>query len=109
MKTYFWTLVVFLSALTAQASDEQIQTTQPKSIKEHSFGVRIDPLWTLLGGLGAEFDVRVSESVSIGVGGYNIFPQSNKTIDSTSLSDYKWSTYEIYVGPTIMLIGDYDH
>ena len=108
MKSVFWSVIIFLSATMVMA-DEQIQTLAPKPIKEHSFGIRIDPLWSLIGGLGGEVDVRISQSVSIGLGGFYIFPQSSKSFDNTSFSDYKWSSYEIYVGPTIMLLGDYDH
>ncbi len=139
MKSFVWTLVISLSALALQASaaeqtqtvpqgqqSQQTQPTQqvqtsalPAPAKEHSFGFRLDPVWVLIGGIGGEVDFRMSRTISLGIGGYNIFPHSTTHSTSTTTTssgttftwddDYKWSAYEIYVGPTIMLMGDYDH
>ena len=112
MERILLVLIIVLSGLGANASEELVQTTYPKySAEEHSFGIRLDPLWTLIGGAGAEADVRVSRKVSIGIGGYYIFPHNNDYFytSTTPTYSYQWSAYEVYVGPTIMLTGDYDH
>lgn len=76
--------------------------------KRHSVGLSVEPLWLLIGGLGAKIDFRVSDTMAIGLGGMYA-NWSTKSEDST-INDtaYKQKVYEIYMGPTFNLTGNYD-
>ncbi|MGE4133105.1 MAG: hypothetical protein AB7F86_15795 [Bdellovibrionales bacterium] len=71
----------------------------------------VEPHWLLIGGLGAKFDFRLSDSVSFGIGGMGVPDHSTSSTDSNGKNKetYNFSTYEVYMGPTFMLTGDYDH
>jgi len=49
--------------------------------------------------------------VSLGVDGMYVLPRTTNATDEMNNQNYsyKWSTYEVYAGPTIMLTGDFDH
>jgi hypothetical protein len=101
-------LALFALSASAFAKDSSLEMKNPA--KEHSFGLTAEPIWLLVGGLGAKADFRLSQSVSLGLGGMLIPPRNNVRSSSSSDSsfNYKWSMYEIYLGPTFMLTGDFD-
>lgn len=100
-----FTLLIAVSCISATAAPGQLSMEKPA--KEHSFGLGVEPLWLLIGGIGAKADYRLSSSVSLGLGGM-IVPSQRNTNSDTNATTYKWSAYEIYLGPTFMITGDYD-
>lgn len=99
------TLIVAVSCTSAIAAPGKLTMEQPAN--ERSFGLAVEPLWLLVGGIGAKADVRLSSTVSLGLGGM-IVPSRRNTTSETNTTNYKSSAYEIYLGPTVMLTGDYD-
>jgi hypothetical protein len=85
-------------------------TTTVSAPSVHHVGIGIEPHWLIVGGLGAQFDARVSKKTSIALGGMYLPPHEATTTGDSSTSDhYKWSAFEVYTGPSFMITGDYDH
>jgi hypothetical protein len=103
--------ILSLLVLAATQSHAQTLTAQAPE-KEYTLGLSVQPLWLLLGGLGANVDRRLTNRTSIGLGGTYIPPRRSldKSDDRNKTSDtsYKWTYYEVHVGPTFFLTGDYD-
>ncbi len=104
---------VFAAALVlllASTGHAQSTSTMSTPSREHSVGIAIEPHWLLIGGIGGKFDVRISDKVALGVGGMYASRNSDSSSNSSStVYSYKWSMYEVYVGPTFNITGDYDH
>lgn len=117
MKVLLNALVISAMLATSNASAQESVALKPVPSKEHHFGLRLDPIWALIGGLGAQTDVRLSNGISLALGGYYIPPRKNAETTSSSSSSsstytgytYKWTAYEVYVSTIIMITGDYDH
>lgn len=75
------------------------------------FGLGFEPHWLIVGGLGMRVDFKLSDSMSLVLGGLYVPPRSvNRTEDYDSLYvNYKVSMHEVYLGPTIFITGAYDH
>ncbi len=86
---------------------ESISTKQSRAASEHSFGLAVQPLWLLLGGIGADADLRLTPKTSLLLGGMYV-PSHEVQGTDTSSPKYKLTSYEIYLGPKYMLTGDYD-
>lgn len=102
-------VIVVALLLSVQAMAERtssVSTTETEQT-EHSYGLSAEPLWLVLGGFGAKADTRLSDSISLGVGGMYI-PTRSETSSGDSQTNYRWSTYEVYVGPTLFLSSTYD-
>lgn len=98
-----------LIATTAHAQSTTTTTTMPTPVREHSLGLSIEPHWLIIGGIGGKVDFRVADNIALGLGGMYISPRStNTSSSSTTDTDYRWSMYEVYLGPTINLSGNYD-
>ena len=70
-----------------------------------SFGVGVEPLWLLIGGLGAEFDARLTTGTSLELAGMWVPGRQQGSTDS--YASYKLHMYEVYAGPKFMLTGTY--
>lgn len=95
------------SAAQAQGASSNSISTNASRASERSFGVGVEPLWLLIGGLGAEFDARVSEGTAIILAGMYVPTRDSLTSGSSADLNYKWTTYEVYIGPKFMLSGAY--
>ena len=93
------------SASSTYPSSTSVETASP------SFGVNVDPIWLIEGGLGAKIEYFITDSVSIGLGGIVIPSHSNQTSNSkndsttTVSNSYKWEHNEVFIGTNIMLTG----
>ncbi|MGZ3769056.1 MAG: hypothetical protein ACXVCP_00140 [Bdellovibrio sp.] len=75
---------------------------------EPKIGVNVEPLWLVLGGLGAKAEYFITDKVSLGVSGFYIPGYKNKKSSSSSAStdeNYTLSADEINLGSNIMLTG----
>lgn len=78
--------------------------TQPKT------GISVEPLWFLLGGVGAKFEYFATDRISLGISGiyipeHEVKPASSKDESTTSLPTYRFSSNEINLGSNFMLTG----
>ena len=105
----FWSLTLMLMAVSPAMAAEP--SPAPSTTHEHFLGVGVEPHWLLIGGIGLGVDFRLSNKVSLGLSGMMVPPRSNSSTQETNsaIVDYKWSYYEVYLGPKIMIMGDYDH
>jgi hypothetical protein len=77
--------------------------------RTHSAGIAIEPTWLLIGGLGAKIDFRLSDRAALGLGGmYASRTVTEKNERTLPEGAYKVRNYEIYLGPTFNLTGNYD-
>jgi hypothetical protein len=96
-------LLVILTLFPSQAD------AKPSKYGEHSFSIGVEPLWLGLRGLGVHLDRRMSQTISLAVAGMYIPMRRNFSFEALDGSNYRYSVYEIYVGPTFMFNGDYEH
>jgi hypothetical protein len=76
-------------------------------------GLNIEPIWLVLGGLGAKFDFNLTKKFALSAQGIYIPPRWNRESGDSDSSyyrsdNYKWSYSEFNLGTTIMVIGDID-
>jgi hypothetical protein len=111
-KTVICSLLI-ASTLAPQAfaaNNTQYTTTMAVPENRPTFGFNLDPIWLVLGGIGAKAEYFVSDRVSLGVGGIFIPRRDNRTTSDndttyTSTTKYKWEHNEIHLGTNIMLTG----
>lgn len=73
----------------------------------HSFGIGIDPLVLFNSSVGGQADVRVGDRFAVVVGGF-YQPAQERESSGKVKYHYTSSIYEVYLGSTIRLTGDYD-
>lgn len=109
----FCTLLA-LTLITQQASAaSKVSTMATKPQQETTtkeFALSVDPLWLLLGGVGAKFEYFVSPKISIGIGGILIPEQEVKPTDdgketASTGGNYRRAYNEISLGSNVMLTG----
>jgi hypothetical protein len=98
-------------AAAAPVGESSTPMESPELTKRVSLSV--EPLWLLLGGIGAKTDFNVSKKVSLGLQALYIPSHSSNTSSddkTTTTTDYsyKWSYEEYNVGANIMLMGNID-
>ncbi|MES2856563.1 MAG: hypothetical protein V4692_11905, partial [Bdellovibrionota bacterium] len=89
----------------------KVTAPAPKITSKKYVSIGLEPHWLLIGGFGGQIDARISNGVSILVGGMYVPPRRNETLSSSNsftYDTYKYSIYEVYVGPSFMLTGNYD-
>jgi hypothetical protein len=104
-------ILAITTAITAAASAQSSRTHVRNPENGYQFGLNVEPHWLLIGGIGAKADLAVTRGTAIGIQGLYVPPKSmaHTTYDSNTNSfsrSYKWTYYEINVGPTFMLTGD---
>jgi hypothetical protein len=85
-----------------------MSTSVDYSANTPNWGIGLEPLWLVLGGLGAKLDYNLTNETSIGMSGIYIPERDNTTSEenkSTTVAKYRWTYYEINIGPTFMLTG----
>jgi hypothetical protein len=94
----------------ALASETLTANVAPK--KSPVMGVNLEPVYLVLGGLGAKMEYFVSDSVSLGLGGVyvpkhnmNTFTSTSSSSTTTDTESYMFEHNEIFVGSNIMLTG----
>jgi hypothetical protein len=109
MKNLVVALAVLLSVSNAYAQDGESRASGRQN-QTYNFGINAEPIWVLLGGIGARADVAVTRKTALSLQGIYIPEHQRESTDdkntSTTNTDYKWSYSEVNFGPTFMLIGD---
>lgn len=82
---------------------------RPSSVIEnrHSFSIGLDPLVLFNSSFGGQADVRVGDRFAVVVGGV-YQPTQGRESSGTVKYHYTSSLYEVYLGSTIRLTGDFD-
>lgn len=115
MKIFF--KLVFSAAMgltiigSGAASAQSSRTSVRGSQNPYEFGINVEPHWLLIGGIGAKADMAITHKTAIGLQGMYVPPKRMERdiyeSDTNSYSNsYKWSYYEINLGPTFMLTGN---
>ncbi|HEY8272791.1 MAG TPA: hypothetical protein VIG33_17995 [Pseudobdellovibrionaceae bacterium] len=95
----------------AAVKDDESTDTLSIEVPKHQVkvGLSAEPIWLLVGGVGAKFEYFVTDHISVGINGvyipeHQIETSSSKDQSLTSES-YRWSMNEINLGSNIMLTG----
>ncbi len=113
-KQMAFVLGLLLTVSNAFAQDEVKRTRARKradQTQSYRFGLNAEPIWVLIGGVGARADLAFTRRIALSVHGIYIPERSNTTSEddkntTTIDNDYKWSYSEFNIGPTFMLTGD---
>ncbi len=102
---------VLTAGMASLATENQsVETARTDSISNSPHvGINLEPIWLVLGGLGAKLDYFATDSVSVNLSGI-LLPERQVTPTSTTsttsaVDTYKSSRYEVLLGSTIMLTG----
>ncbi|MEZ0391335.1 MAG: hypothetical protein ACAH59_03905 [Pseudobdellovibrionaceae bacterium] len=100
------TLAIGFSSMAAEKNS--LRTSYQKENKP-SMSLSVEPIWLLVGGIGAKAEYFVTDRVSAGLNGVYIAEHEAETESSDSKSSstsYRWSSYEVNIGSNIMLTGN---
>lgn len=102
--------LMILSSLQSFAQGSSFQKKFESRRQTEKFGVNVEPLWLVLGGIGGKAEYFVTDKVSVGLGG--VYIPSHKiegsSSDETANSiggNYSFEHNEIVLGSNIMLTG----
>jgi hypothetical protein len=104
-------MILFGAQLGWAATEESTEILSAQIKTQPKTGISVEPLWLLLGGVGAKFEYFVTDRISLGISGiyipeHEMKPSSSNDESTASLETYRWSTNEVNLGSNIMLIGN---